>query len=63
MSVIFIVLPVALVVVLVAVVAFLWAARRGQFDDLETPAYRALHDDPPPANPSSPDDGRGSESR
>ena len=50
MSVIFIVLPAALVVVLAAVVAFLWAARRGQFDDLTTPALRALQEDgPPPA--------------
>ncbi len=45
MSVIFIVLPVVLVVVLAAVVAFLWAARRGQFDDLTTPALRALQED------------------
>jgi cbb3-type cytochrome oxidase maturation protein len=45
MSVIFLVLPLALVIVLVAVVAFAWAARRGQFDDLETPAIRAIHDD------------------
>jgi cbb3-type cytochrome oxidase maturation protein len=47
MSVIFIVLPLALLVVLVAVIAFLWAARHGQFDDLTTPAMRALHEDPP----------------
>lgn len=47
MSVLFIVLPLALVVVLAAVIAFLWAARRGQFDDLTTPAMRALHDDEP----------------
>jgi cbb3-type cytochrome oxidase maturation protein len=38
--------PVALVVVLVAVVAYIWAARRGQFDDLTTPAIRALQDEP-----------------
>ena len=47
MSVIFIVLPLALLVVLAAVIAFLWAARRGQFDDLTTPAIRALHEDEP----------------
>ena len=29
----------------IAVGAFAWAARRGQFDDLETPAIRMLHDD------------------
>jgi len=45
MSVIFIVLPLALIVVLAAVAAFTWAARRGQFDDLETPAIRMLHDE------------------
>jgi cbb3-type cytochrome oxidase maturation protein len=44
-SVIFLVLPLALLVVLAAVAAFAWAARRGQFDDLETPAIRMLHDD------------------
>lgn len=47
MSVLYIVLPLALLVVLAAVIAFVWAARRGQFDDLDTPAIRALHEDPP----------------
>lgn len=45
MSVIFLVLPLALLIVAAAVGAFAWAARRGQFDDLETPAIRAMHDD------------------
>lgn len=45
MSVMFLVLPVALVMVLAALAAFRWAAREGQFDDLETPAIRALDDD------------------
>ena len=44
-SVLFIVLPLALVVVGVAVFAFVWSARSGQMDDLETPAVRMLHDD------------------
>ena len=48
MSVLYIVVPLALVVVGVAVGAFTWAARRGQFDDLETPAIRMLHDDEVP---------------
>lgn len=46
MTVLYLILPIALVVVFAAVVAFVWAARKGQFDDLETPAMRALHDDP-----------------
>lgn len=45
MSIIYIVLPLALVIVLAGIVAFVWATRRGQYDDLETPALRVLHDD------------------
>jgi len=45
MSVLFIVLPLALVIVLIAVGAYVWSARTGQFDDLDTPALRMLHDD------------------
>lgn len=45
MSVIFIVVPLATLVVLVAVVAFVASVRKGQFDDLDTPAVRILHDD------------------
>jgi len=46
MSVIYIVLPLALVLGGAALGAFLWAVRKGQFDDLETPAIRiALEDD------------------
>ena len=54
MSAIFIVLPLALLVVLAAVLAFLWAAHRGQFDDLTTPAIRMLHDEDGPAPPAPP---------
>ena len=47
MSVLFLVVPLATVFVGVAVWAFVWATRRGQFDDLDTPAVRVLHDDTP----------------
>lgn len=53
MSVLYIVLPLALLVVGAAVVAFVWATNRGQFDDLETPAVRALHDDAPAKKPDA----------
>ena len=46
MSVIFIVVPLAALIVLAAVLAFVASARRGQFDDLDTPAVRMLHDEP-----------------
>ena len=45
MSVMFILLPVALLLAGVALAVFIWAARTGQFDDLETPALRILHED------------------
>lgn len=47
MSIVYIVLPLALVIVLAAVLAFVWATRHGQYDDLQTPALRMLHDDDP----------------
>jgi cbb3-type cytochrome oxidase maturation protein len=45
MSVIFLVLPLAILVVAAAVIAFVWSARSGQYDDLETPAVRMLRDE------------------
>jgi cbb3-type cytochrome oxidase maturation protein len=46
-SVIFVVVPLATFIVLVAVIAFVVSARRGQFDDLDTPAVRMLHEELP----------------
>jgi cbb3-type cytochrome oxidase maturation protein len=45
MSVILIMIPVTFIIAAIAVVAFVKSARRGQFDDLESPAHRMLHDD------------------
>lgn len=45
MSVLFVVLPLGILLGATAVVGFLIAARKGQFDDLVTPAVRMLHDD------------------
>ena len=47
MSVLYVVLPIALLLLAGAIAAYAWAARRGQFDDLKTPGIRALHDDDP----------------
>ena len=48
MAVLYVLLPVALTVVLGALVLFVWAARSGQFDDLSTPPRRMLLDEDPP---------------
>lgn len=49
MSVLYVLVPVALGIVLLAVAAFVWAARAGQFDDLDTPALRPLIDEEQPS--------------
>jgi cbb3-type cytochrome oxidase maturation protein len=49
MSVVYVLVPVVLLVVLAAVLAYRWAARHGQFDDLSTPPLRMLHDHDVPA--------------
>lgn len=62
MSVLFVAVPVALLLVTAAVLAFLWAVRGGQLDDLETPAMRMLHDDEAPGRRNaSPGDDQGLE--
>jgi len=45
MSVLFVVLPLAVLLSGLASLAFIWATRRGQFDDLDTPAVRLLNDE------------------
>ncbi len=45
MSVLFVVLPLAILIVAAAVGGYIWSVRSGQFDDLDTPAVRMLHDD------------------
>ena len=45
MDIIYVLLPVALIIVIIIIAIFLWAVRSDQFDDLEGPAYRILMDD------------------
>jgi len=51
MSILFALIPLALMLLGCAIWAFFWAVRSGQFDDLDTPAVRILLDDE-----NSPDD-------
>ena len=45
MSVIYLMIPLAILLALIALVAFYWALNSGQFDDVETPAQRMLFDE------------------
>lgn len=44
-TILYVLIPLALLLGGSALAACLFAARNGQFDDLETPAYRALLDE------------------
>ena len=46
MSVIYVLLPFALLLGLGFAATFIWMAASGQYDDLETPAHRMLLPDP-----------------
>ena len=45
MSILYFLIPLALLVLGLAVWAFFWAVGSGQFDDLDTPAMRIVLDD------------------
>ena len=53
MSVLFIMIPLALLLAAIGIIAFVLAAKSGQFDDLDTPALRAVFDDDE-TNPGAP---------
>jgi cbb3-type cytochrome oxidase maturation protein len=47
-EVLYLLIPLALLLVAIIVGTFWWATHSDQFDDLEGPAYRILMDDAPP---------------
>lgn len=70
MNILYLLIPLGLVLLGLAVAAFFWAVRAGQFDDLDTPAMRVVMDDDTkpaaentrhparaPASDPDPDDG------
>jgi len=48
MEVLYLLVPLAMLIVALMVVIFFWAVRSGQFDDLEGPAHRIIMDDDRP---------------
>lgn len=45
MQVLYVLVPLSVMLVAIGVVFFVWAAKTGQFDDLEGPAHRILFDE------------------
>ena len=56
MAALYILIPVAVVTVAVAIWVFFWAVDSGQFDDLDGPAHSILFDDEEPQRPADAQD-------
>ncbi len=51
MDILYLLIPLAAVVMVIALVGLIWAIKSGQFDDMEGPAHRILMDDDDPLVP------------
>jgi cbb3-type cytochrome oxidase maturation protein len=45
MGIVYALLPLSILLAIIFLIGFLFSVRRGQFDDLDTPARRILFDD------------------
>ncbi|MDH3841013.1 MAG: cbb3-type cytochrome oxidase assembly protein CcoS [Chromatiales bacterium] len=55
MNILFVLIPLSLVLLALAIWAFFWAVGSGQFDDLDSPGWKILMDDDskPPSSDQS----------
>jgi cbb3-type cytochrome oxidase maturation protein len=56
MDIIYLLIPLALVLLVAAVAAFLWAVRNDQFEDLDREAHRILFEEDAPKTSKKPSD-------
>lgn len=47
MEILFVLIPVSLIIVMIALAAFVWSVHNRQYEDLEKEAYRILFDENP----------------
>ncbi len=60
MNIIYVLIPLSLILMSIAIYFFFWAVRNDQFDDLDTPALDVLDDDEPQRqNDATHPDGAG----
>jgi len=55
-TILYLLIPLALILMAVAIGFFLWSVKSGQYEDLEGPAYRILMDDDDPRIPRPDED-------
>ena len=63
MAILLMLIPISLILLGLAVAAFVWAVKRGQFDDLDTPALDILEDNDRPVPPAGDTHARAGEPR
>ena len=63
MPALYIIIPVAVVIVGICIVIFFWAVNSGQYDDLDGPAHSILFDDEDPRHQAGIDEAEGDESQ
>jgi len=51
MDILYLLIPLGLVILGIAIAAFIWAVKSGQFEDMQGPAHRILMDDDDPLIP------------
>ena len=54
MNILVVLIPLSILVLIGAAVAFFWAVEHGQFDDMDTPGLLPLVDDPAPPSERPP---------
>ncbi len=52
MDIIYVLLPIALILGFIGLMAFMWTLKSGQYDDLDGDAWRAILDDDKHLNPN-----------
>ena len=57
MTILYLLIPLAVILMGIAIAFFLWTVRTGQYDDLEGPAHRILMDDDDPKIPHNANTG------
>ena len=51
MDILYLLIPLGLLILGIAIAAFIWAVKSGQFEDMQGPAHRILMDDDDPLIP------------
>ena len=63
MTALYVMIPIAVIIVALAIWLFFWAVDSGQYDDLDSPAHSILFDDEDPAHKARITEAEGSDAQ